>query len=374
MRDPAPLAVVAGHICLDIMPDLSCCAAKPAQALLMPGKLLNVGPADVHTGGCVANTGLALQKLGIATRLVARVGADAFGDMVQERLAAEGADCALIRDPDAATSYSVVLAPPGVDRMFLHHSGANERFVAGDLPDEVLRDATLLHFGYPPMMTGMLAHRFEGLVQLFTRARALGVSTSMDMAAIDPDSPVAGLDWAAALKRLIPLTDFSLPSAEELCFMLDKPRWHEWRERAAGGDITETLNLQRDIDPLIDQLMALGARVVLVKCGVSGIAYRTAPLAGFDGFALPGAAERLAGRGGFQPSFVPRRVVSATGAGDTSIAAFLTSVLAGCTLERSVQRAAATGACCVEAADALGGLMSIPELDLRIAEGWATRT
>ena len=374
MRDPAPLAVVAGHICLDIMPDLSCCATQPAQSLLLPGKLLNVGPADVHTGGCVANTGLALQKLGIATRLVARVGADAFGDMVQERLAAEGADCALIRDPGAATSYSVVLAPPGVDRMFLHHSGANERFVADDVPDEVLRDATLLHFGYPPMMTGMLDHHFEGLASLFTRAQALGVATSMDMAAIDPDSPAASRDWAAALQQLIPLTDFFLPSAEELCFMLDKPRLREWRERAAGGDVTETLDPTRDIDPLIDQLMALGARVVLVKCGVLGIAYRAAPIAGFHSFPLPGATRRLAGRAGFQPSFLPRRVVSATGAGDTSIAAFLTSVLAGCTLERSVQRAAATGACCVEAADALGGLMSIPELDLRIAEGWATRT
>ena len=374
MRDPAPLVVVAGHICLDIMPDLSCCGTQSAPSLLQPGKLLNVGPADVHTGGCVANTGLALHRLGIAARLVARVGADAFGNMVQERLAAEGANCALIEDPGAATSYSVVLAPPGVDRMFLHHAGANERFVASDVPDEALRDATLLHFGYPPMMTGMLANDFEGLVSLFTRAKALGVATSMDMAAIDPDSPVASLDWAAALQRLIPLTDFFLPSAEELCFMLDKPRLREWRERAAGGDVTETLNPHVDIDPLIDHLMALGARVVLVKCGITGIAYRAAPAAGFDGFPLPGAVRQLAGRSGFQPSFLPRRVVSATGAGDTSIAAFLTSILAGCTLERSVQRAAATGACCVEAADALSGLMSIPELDLRIADGWATRT
>jgi len=373
MRDPAPLAVVAGHICLDIMPDLSCCATMPAHALLQPGKLLNVGPADVHTGGCVANTGLALHRLGIATRLVARVGEDVFGNMVQERLAAEGADCALIRDPGAATSYSVVLAPPGVDRMFLHHAGANERFTDSDVPDDVLGDATLLHVGYPPLMTGMLSDRCEGLYRLLTRARALGVATSMDMAAIDPDSPAAQVDWADALERLIPLVDFFLPSAEELCFMLDKPRLQAWRERAAGGDVTETLDPGADIDPLTDRLIAMGARVVLVKCGITGMAYRAAPAAAFEGFPLPHAEEQLAGRSGFQPSFVPRRVVSATGAGDTSIAAFLASVLAGCTLERSVQRAAATGACCVEAADALSGLLSFPELDLRIADGWSTR-
>ncbi len=74
---------------------------------------------------------------------------------------------------------------------------------------------------------------------------------------------------------------------------------------------------------------------------------------------------------GFERSFVPQKVVSGTGAGDTSVAAFLTSVLNGKTPEECVTYAVATGACCVEAVDALGGLKSFEEIDKKIALGWA---
>ena len=50
--------------------------------LLSPGKLLEVGAADVHTGGSVANTGLAMKKLGADVSLMGKVGKDAFGNMI----------------------------------------------------------------------------------------------------------------------------------------------------------------------------------------------------------------------------------------------------------------------------------------------------
>ena len=72
----------------------------------------------------------------------------------------------------------------------------------------------------------------------------------------------------------------------------------------------------------------------------------------------------------FEKSYQPERVLFATGAGDTSIAAFLTSMLSGKTPERCVQLAAATGACCVAAYDALSGLKSLEELEWKIDDGW----
>ena len=51
--------IAAGHICLDITPVFpSSVRGQPLQALLQPGKLLQMEGADVHTGGSVANTGL----------------------------------------------------------------------------------------------------------------------------------------------------------------------------------------------------------------------------------------------------------------------------------------------------------------------------
>ena len=34
-----------------------------------------------------------------------------------------------------------------------------------------------------------------------------------------------------------------------------KERFHEWQERAAGRDITEILDIEKDVKPLADQCM-----------------------------------------------------------------------------------------------------------------------
>ena len=71
--------ISAGHICLDITPVFQ--AGKQVDqlsSLLIPGKLIQVEAADVHTGGSVANTGLALKLLGCDVTLLGKVGDDAF--------------------------------------------------------------------------------------------------------------------------------------------------------------------------------------------------------------------------------------------------------------------------------------------------------
>ena len=62
-----------------------------------------------------------------------------------------------------------------------------------------------------------------------------------------------------------------------------------------------------------------------------------------------------------------------TGAGDTSIAAFLTAMLDGYMPNRCMQLAVATGASCVGAYDALSGLKSFDELIAKIEAGWSKK-
>src|SRR3954453_4168360 len=134
--------VVAGHVCLDVIPRLD------GPAALAPGSLVNVGPADLPTGGSVLNTGLALHRLGVGGRLVGRVGDDLFGtgvlDAPRDRDPALAAG--MVVAPGEATSYSIVISPPGVDRSFLHCPGANDTFTAEDVPDEALAGARIVHF------------------------------------------------------------------------------------------------------------------------------------------------------------------------------------------------------------------------------------
>ena len=82
--------------------------------------------------------------------------------------------------------------------------------------------------------------------------------------------------------------------------------------------------------------------------------------------------ESWAEKCGIQPCFRADQVLSGTGAGDTSIAAFLLAASQGKPVETCAALAAAEGACAVTAYDALSGLKSLEELEKRIADGWAT--
>lgn len=364
--------IAAGHICLDITPVIPGEKVNQLTDLLSPGKLLNVGEADVHTGGAVANTGLGMKILGADVSLMGKVGNDAFGGMVRNILKEYNAEDGLLVSEGDSTSYSVILAVPGIDRIFLHNCGANNTFCAEDVPVEALKEAALFHFGYPPLMETMYANDGQELIRLMKLAKECGAATSLDFAAIDPASKAGAADWEKILENVIPYVDFLVPSVEELCYMLDKERFYEWQERAAGKDITEILDIEKDVKPLADQCMDFGAKVLLIKCGAPGMYYRTA-----DKLTLRGIGERAelnlndwADKEGFEKSYVPEKILSGTGAGDTSIAAFLTAMLDGYSLEDTMHLAAATGASCVAAYDALSGLKSFEELEAKIKAGW----
>lgn len=363
--------IAAGHICIDVTPVFPHARLSFAEALC-PGRLTHVDAADIHTGGSVANTGLAIKLLGGDVRLAGKVGDDPFGSMIRDRLAKYGAAEGLLTDPGGSTSYSIVIAPPGVDRIFLHHPGVNNTFISRDIPETMLEEADHLHFGYPPLMRRMYENGGAELVSLFKRAKLLGLSTSLDLASVDPATEAGQLDWRTVLANVLPYVDFFVPSIEELCFMLDRPRYESWLDRAAGGDVTGILDPEGDIAPLAELCLSLGAKAALLKCGAPGMYLRTGDEAAMAtvGSRSGISAALWAGKAFFRKSYKPGKVLSGTGAGDTSIAAFLLGMLEGCPPEECVQLAAATGACCVEAYDALSGLKPLSELRARIAAGW----
>jgi len=73
MKENKKNVVVAGHICLDIIPKMLT-EANVINDILRPGKLVNVGNARIPTGGSVSNTGLALNCLGINVKLMGKCG------------------------------------------------------------------------------------------------------------------------------------------------------------------------------------------------------------------------------------------------------------------------------------------------------------
>ena len=364
--------IAAGHICIDITPMFKGEKCNNVTDLLVPGKLINVGAADIHTGGSVANTGLAMKIMGADVSLMGKVGDDEFGRMILNILEKYQAADGMIVDAASSTSYSAVLAIPGIDRIFLHNPGANDTFTGEDLNFDLIKEAVLFHFGYPPIMAKMYENGGKELADIFKRVKEAGCLTSLDLAAVDEKSEAGKADWESIFKETLPYVDFFLPSVEEICYMLDKGKYDEMQMRADGRDVTEVLSIEKDVVPLADRILDMGCKLVIIKCGAAGFYYKTKneetfrELSTFSGLDFVGFGEKS----GFEKSYVPDAVISGTGAGDTTIAAFLTAMVKGYPFEKCLQLAAATGASCVAAVDALSGLKPLDELEVKIDAGW----
>ncbi|MEI7435264.1 MAG: carbohydrate kinase family protein [bacterium] len=360
--------VVAGHVCLDIIPTFPDCAGTLAETLV-PGKLVNVGPAVMGTGGAVSNVGLALHRLGVTPRLMGKVGRDAFGGIVLEMLGRrdDALTGSMIVADDVATSYTVVINPPGADRIFLHCPGANDAFGADDVHSGAIAGVRLFHFGYPPLMYRMYADGGVELASMFRRVQALGVVTSLDLARPDPASPAGRADWRAILTRALPHVDIFEPSLEEILYMLDRPAY----DRLLAGQPPDSAQLRRTTD----ELLAMGAAIVALKLGDQGLLLRTTS----DAVRLESLTRVLRLDAGqwrdrelLAPCFVVQ-VVGTTGSGDATIAGLLAALLRGEAPEEAVTAAVAVGACSIEQADATSGIPAWDQIQTRISSGWARR-
>jgi sugar/nucleoside kinase (ribokinase family) len=365
-------AVAAGHLCLDILPNLDHLGNGQFDVLFRPGRLIQVGAAQFATGGPVSNTGLALHRLGVPTRLIAKVGGDPFGRIVRDVVSRY--DPRLVEgiavDAGATTSYSVIVSPPGTDRIFLHCPGANDTFASTDVAYDLVRKAALFHFGYPPLMARMYRQAGKELVEILATAKATGVTTSLDMSFPDPSSESGRADWRAIYRAALPHVDLFLPSIEELLFTL-RPRTFE--QLSSRGPLACQVGAAMLAD-LSLELLDMGAKMVVLKLGDRGLYLRTAGLDRLEsmGRARPAELRPWAGREIWAPCFQVD-VVGTTGAGDATIAGFLAALLRGLVPEQAMVMAVAVGACNVEAADALSGLRTWEATTERVAAGWARR-
>ena len=67
-------AVAAGHICIDITPLFPKGSTGEAGRILAPGQLVQMEGVNIHPGGAVAKTGLAMKHLGVDVRLMGKIG------------------------------------------------------------------------------------------------------------------------------------------------------------------------------------------------------------------------------------------------------------------------------------------------------------
>ena len=358
--------IVAGHIALDILPDMS--ALKPAQ-VISAGKVFEIGRISYSTGGAVSNTGLALHRLGVAVDLMAAVGDDWVGRAIidyvrgfEDRLG----DLILVV-PGAASPYTVVIEPKNHDRTLLTHTGVYNDYALDSIDLARLAPGKIFHLGYPTLLPRFYADTGADLLALLRAVKAAGLITSIDMSLPPPASPSGRADWRAILGRCLPFIDIFVPSLEEILFMLRPAELEQRRETVFAGLTAEYLA------GLAAELLELGAGITGFKLGERGLYLqgavavdRLAFLAGLGQAPAQWADARV-----WQPAFQVQ-VAGTTGAGDAAYAGLLAALLRGLGPRECARWACAVAGCNIEAADATTGLRSWAETAARLAAGWPT--
>lgn len=122
MSTQQPRLVVLGENVMDLLP-------TPHGA-----DILRAAP-----GGGPANTAVAAARLGLPTRLLARVGADGFGALIRERLVGEGLDPAgLLAAAEPSALALAMLGPDGSARYdFRMDDAADWQWRPGELPEQL---------------------------------------------------------------------------------------------------------------------------------------------------------------------------------------------------------------------------------------------
>ena len=157
--------IAAGHLCLDMTPRFNTDRdTSNISDILQPGTLVQMGEMTFSTGGSVSNVGIAMKIFGCSVGFVAKVGADAIGRIIIEMLEKNGSAEGISVAENEASSYSVVISAPGIDRIFMHCSGTNDTFGSADLNLAAVEKSRLFHLGYPWLRESLnLAKEFSNV-------------------------------------------------------------------------------------------------------------------------------------------------------------------------------------------------------------------
>jgi sugar/nucleoside kinase (ribokinase family) len=370
--------VSAGHTCLDIIPAFTLDGeAESLTDVLVPGKMINMGPCVVVGGGPVTNAGVSIRRLGVKTELIGKIGDDDFGRMVLQWYEQHEGHFAGIRvSPGESTSYTIAICIPGIDRFYLHHCGANDTFGFEDMDFDLVNRAKLMLFGYPPWMHRTYDCNGDELTKILRRTRELGTTTALDLSIPDMESAAGRADWKAILQAWTPLTDIMVPSAEEVFFFLHREAFLERKAGLGPGEsVLDHLSVS-DVARMGEELVALGTGVAMVKCGHRGLYVRTASedrLRAF-GAAAPKDPGAWADRELWFPVYEEEKFVGALGSGDSAIAGFLSAFVWEHTLESCLRYSNAAGSMNVTVPDGLTWNRGFDDLTRRIESGWARKT
>jgi len=303
--DPATDLIVAGELCVDLIVGLDGDIRFGQHEQL-------VRSTDLTLGSSSAITACGAAALGVRTEMASVRGDDEFGDFIARELAARRVGIAQVRvDPSRPTGASTHLTRPDGDRAILTSMGSIGQTRADDVD---FADARHLHVGSYFLQESLWADA----AALYSRARAAGLSTSLD-GNFDPSE-----QWDRGILEVLANVDILFGNEQEL------------------QGITGLRSLEAATEAALDRMPDGG--IVVCKLGADGamIVRREGP-----------STRRIVAS---TPS-VDGPLVDTVGAGDTLAAGFIAGRLDGLSLEGCLALGVACGTASTRGA---GGVSAQP--------------
>jgi len=368
--------VAAGHTCLDLIPAFTINdKVDKLTDVLVPGKMINMGECVVVGGGPVTNAGVSIRRLGVKTELIGKIGNDDFGKQILQWYDESEGHFEGIKVVDGeSTSYTIAICIPGIDRFYLHHTGANDTFSYEDMNFNIVGRSKMMLFGYPPWMAKLYENTGAELTKILKKTKELNTTTALDLSLPDVNSRAGQVDWLAILKNWVPLTDIMVPSAEELFYFLHKDKFLEKKAKLGPKETVLDHMTVKEVSDMAYEVLKMGAAIAMVKCGHRGLYVRTADK---DRLSKLGAAgcndlENWANRELWFPVYQEEKFVGALGSGDSAIAGFLSAFVKGNTIENCLRYANGAGSMNVTVPDGLSWNKGFEDLTRRI-KNWKTK-
>jgi ribokinase len=265
-------------------------------------------------GGKGANQAVAAAQLGAPTRLIGRLGKDAFGDELKAFLAAQGVDLSFVQQTSEAHTGTAVITIANADNTIVVIPGANALVSAADVAAPVLArgDVAVSQFEIP----------LPSISAFFSRARAAGATTILN--------PAPAIE---AERDLLDLADILILNESELGLLAKT----ELRDTDAAAVFIEAAR----------SLQTKG-KTICVTLGKRGV------LALVDG----------------KPLIIPGHAVKAidtTGAGDCFVGAVAAQLAAGTSIREALHYANSAASICVQRMGAAPSMPTAAEVEAALS-------
>ena len=191
--------LVAGELNVDLV-------FRDCQSFPAPGREVLAEDAQVVPGSSSMICAMGLARLGNPVAFAGKAGMDGWGDFCVSALQGAGIDVAAVQRDAALRTGITASFSTRSDRALVTFAGAIGALRADDIGDELLAGADHLHVSSYYLQSALR----PDLPSLFARARAQGLSTSLDPG-FDPDRR-----WGNAWPGLLAEVNLFLPNDVEL--------------------------------------------------------------------------------------------------------------------------------------------------------------